>query len=236
MSAGRSAQAGKIDEIMSRASDALVSTDYGEADRLCRDAWQKAREANDFDRCARICLPLQEARRQRREAALDAPGEFLLNSLPGRDEVTSPGRYLLEPPLVGVDARRLREVASEHRVAVMVLVREPLTRAGKMPIVGVGTGPREPVVVRIRVDPPGAPLAPTWFSAMHEALGDAAIALAPRGVPADHHVDDLMDLLEAVPEHEKLIQALQAACRLAARSPASKAPRRRPLVDNPYSF
>lgn len=246
-------KAKSIDEFMDKASLALVATNYFEAEKLCVRAMSLARASNDFERMARITLPLQEARRQRRQAACDVPGCYLLGSLPEGNERLASGRYLLHPPLVGIDAQALRGLAHRQKVAITILVREPTTRAGKWPIVGVGSGPREPVVVRVQLDPPttsstriaaedsrsygsGSDVDLAWYMGAHEALGDAAIKAAPKDVPADHHVDDLLDLLEAVPDHEKLIQALAEACRVAAKAPLSSVPRRRPMMEDAFSF
>jgi hypothetical protein len=236
--ASRNTHGAKAEQWMEKASVALVATDYGEAERCCMKALSVARAANDFDLMARICLPLQEARRQRRHAACDIPGCRLANVMPAVAEVIAAGRWLLEPPLVGIDGRSLRELAARRDVPVMVLVREPQSRSGRWPIVGVGTGPREPVVVRAQVEPPADPARPdlAWFMAAQEALGDAAIAKAPRNVPADHHVDDMLDLLEAVPDHEKLLQATAQACRDAAGTEPSSLPRRRPILEDAFSF
>lgn len=236
--AGRNAHGAKAEKWMEKASVALVATDYGEAERCCMKALSIARAANDFDLMARICLPLQEARRQRRHAACDVPGCRLATAMPPPGEAMAAGRWLLEPPLVGIDGRSLRELAARRGVPVMVLVREPSAKSGRWPIVGVGTGPREPVVVRVQVEPPADPTQPdlAWFLAAQEALGDAAIAKAPKGVPADHHVDDMLDLLEAVPDHEKLIQATAQACRDAAGTEPSPLPRRRPILEDAFSF
>jgi len=225
-----------IDKFMDAASEALVATNYFDAENNCLRALRLARNANDFDSMARIVLPLQEARRQRRHAACDVSDCTVLSCMPDAEESLVTGRYMLEPPLVGIMGRQLREFASRQRVPIMVLVREPATRMGKWPIVGVGTGPREPVVVRVQVEPPKQCLDVAWYLSSHEALGDAAIRKAPRDVPADHHVDDLLDYLEAVPDHEKLIQALAEACRIAAKVPLSTIPRRRPLIEDAYSF
>ncbi len=227
----------QIDVLMDRASMALVATDYFGSESACLRAMEAAHRAHDFERMARICLPLQEARRQRRQLACDVSGCRVLTRLPRDESEITPGRYLLMPGLVGIDARNLRDLAHRARMPVMVLVREPTTRAGKVPMVGVGTGPREPVVVRSYCEPyEGESPSLEWFNAAHEQLGDEAIAKAPKGVPADHHVDDLLDLLEAVPDHEKLIQALAAACRAACGVPISVLPRRRPLREDALSF
>jgi hypothetical protein len=226
-----------VDTAMERASQALVATDYFEAEKHCVKALQLARGANDFERMARICLPLQEARRQRRLAACEIPGCVELREMPAEDEAIVPGRYIIEPPLVGVRARELRLLAQSRRIPVCVLAREPQTKAGKWPIVGVGTGPREPVVVRAYVEPPmSGDINVAWFMAAQEALGDAAIKKAPSGVPADHHVDDLLDLLEAAPDHERLIQEVAQACRMAFGTTPTTLPRRRPIVEDAFSF
>jgi len=235
----------QVDELMERASLALAATDYFEVERLSLRSLGAARLACDFERMARICLPLQEARRQKREQAWDAGPVALVRSTGDVQRPMRPGCYLVQPPLIGRDGRQLRETADRKGVPVSVLTREPLTRAGKWPIVAVGT-----LVARVQVDPPWPvervedsvskdadvrlpPLA--WFAAASEALGDAAIA---RVNPADHphhRVDDLLDFLDAHPEHEKLHQALEAACREAIGTEEPLLPRRRG-VDDPFSF
>ena len=53
-----------IDAKMEHASEALARCEYFLCERLAGEALGAAREKNDFERLARICLPLQEARRQ----------------------------------------------------------------------------------------------------------------------------------------------------------------------------
>ncbi|MBK7404040.1 MAG: hypothetical protein IPJ41_05275 [Phycisphaerales bacterium] len=237
--------AAEIDGLMERASVALGEGAYAEAERLAQRCLRSARAWLDFVRMARIVLPLQEARRQIREQAMDA-GPVALVRTPG--DVPRPlrrGCYLLQPPMIGRDGRSLRETAARKAVPVCVLAREPLMRSGQWPVVAVG-----PLVVRVRVDPPWPVerveqsmskdrddrLPPReWFASTSEALGDAAIA---RLVPGDHphyRVDDLLDFLDAHPEHEKLHQELEAACRAAIGTAEPELPRRRG-IDDPYSF
>ncbi len=217
-----------LDRVMDRASRALVATRYFEAERLCRRALEQTHRRGDYGRMARILMPLQEARRQKRQIACDA-GRCELLSRPARGR-PRPGCYLVQPPLVGMAARRFRDEADRRRVPVFILCREPLTEAGLWPLVSVGSGTarRRPPVVRARVRPP-MPLArdessPTrdsgditpsaeWFEAAGEALGDAAIASVDPGLHAAWRVDDLMALLDAFPDHEKLHQRLEDACR-----------------------
>ena len=72
-------KAGQIDGLMERATEALVQTSYFEAERMANKALGMARQINDFDRLARITLPLQEARRQRVLQAFDAGMIRILN-------------------------------------------------------------------------------------------------------------------------------------------------------------
>jgi hypothetical protein len=74
-----------------------------------------------------------------------------------------------------------------------------------------------------------------WFAASSEALGDAAIAALAEGDHPHYRVDDLLDFLDAHPEHEKLHQELERACRAAIGVGEPAAPRRRG-IDDPCSF
>ncbi|MFO0874866.1 MAG: hypothetical protein U0575_12970 [Phycisphaerales bacterium] len=228
--------AARIDAVMERASAALVGTDYFEAERLACDALAAARALGAFERMARICLPLQEARRQRMDAAFEAAAENAprrgrraasrAKDAVGRraarivglpvDEQTrlEPGCWLVEPPLVGADARRLRVAAFQASTPALVVCREPMTRGGTWPIVAVGS-----LVVRTYVVPPNDPPRPDldWFARALEAIGDAAIAQVAGEIDPVRRVDGLLARLDASPEHEKLHQALADACVVAAR-------------------
>ena len=226
-----------IDELMERASSALVRTDYFEAESLCLRAMDRALRARDFDRVSRIVMPLQEARRQRRHEATDAARVTTMRELTSRGAGMQPGCVLIEPPMVGVDARTVRAIAERKRVPLMVLVREPMAASGRWPIVAVGGGDFRAAIVRVQVEPPaGGEITPAWFLATQDALGDAAIAKVKPAWPADHRVEDLLEYLEGVPDHEKLLQAVAAAAREAMGQLATPYPRRRGTFDDPFSF
>lgn len=252
----RPASATSIDRIMDQASLALEATRYFEAERLCKKALLKAHHALDFERMARIALPLQEARRQKRQLAVDAA--FLGHAAPGLHLVDHrrnipepvPGCYLFQPPLIGADARHFRDLADAAETPALVLCREPLTRDGLWPIVAVGS-----ISLRTKIPPPfrvqrveSAPckdgttaadaprISREWVEAAAEALGDAALARLPAADPAAWIVEDLLDALDAHPDHERLHQALADACRRAALEPAPDRPRRRPIADDPFGF
>jgi hypothetical protein len=225
---------------MERASAALARTDYFEAESLCLKALERAIRARDFTSIARIAMPLQEARRQRRHEATDVGAVTTLREFAASGTgaaALKPGCILIEPPMIGADARTLRALAERKRIAVMVLVREPTTASGRWPIVAVGGGTFRPAIVRVQVQPPErGQITPAWFLSAQEALGDAAIEKVKPTWPADHRVEDLLEYLEGVPDHEKLHQALAAAAREAATQPPTPYPRRRGLLDDPFSF
>lgn len=238
--------AGGIDATMERASVALESTDYFECEKLCERALRTARTMRDFERMARICLPLQESRRLKRQLACDAGPRSLIVRGSDVPKVVEPGLYLVQPPMIGAEARSLRELADRKRVPVMVICREPLTRTGQWPIVAVG-----PRIFRAKVQPP-VPLerveekvtkdswdqvpGVAWFEGVAEALGDAGFALLPDVEHPDYRVDDLLDLLDAHPLHEKLHQWLAEACRAAIGSKAPINDRRIGPLEDPFSF
>ncbi|MFI4897116.1 MAG: hypothetical protein ACIARR_04760 [Phycisphaerales bacterium JB059] len=156
------------------------------------------------------------------------------------------GCYLLTPPMIGADATNLRNAAWAGGLAVRALAREPLTRAGKWPVVAGGD-----VIVRTHVDPPvpldrvdaaitkdayagPAPLA--WFRAALARLGEVALESVRPEDPAAHRVDDLLEILSALPDEARVIEALRHACAEAKTQRAPTLPRRRPVVDDPYSF
>jgi len=217
-----------IDGLMERASQALVETRYFECERLSLEALRLAHSVGDYERMARILMPLQEARRQKRLAAVDAGKIRVINAVIPEDQPIERGVYLIEPPLVGANGRDLRDRAEEQGVPVVVLVREPTTRTGQWPVVMVG-----PVTVRTKVTPPPHDK-PTleWVQAASEALGDAAIAEVDPSDEVFIRVDELLSYLGTVTDHEKLHQTLEAACREAAaevaRGGSSAASKRKP--------
>ncbi len=216
----------KIDELMEQASSALAKTDYFACERLALEALNLAFEVSDYERMARIVLPLQEARRQKRLEALDRGEVIRLNEadqeLLLEEHQIEAGCYLFEPLLVGADGRDLRERANQQGVPVLVVVREPRTSAGEWPIVMIG-----PQTIRTKVRPPGRKdedeVTVEWMQNASEALGDAAIMRVDTTRDASDQVGQLLDFLGTCPEHEKLHQALEGACRAAMKEAAAKA-------------
>jgi hypothetical protein len=145
----------QIDALMENASQELVARKYFHAEAHCLQAMHHAWAIRDFERISRICMPLQECRRQKRDLAIDAGNVFTLTDrTPGEDMKLQSGCYLVQPPRVGLDGRILRELADQQQVPIIVVVREPTTRLGLIPIVALG-----PVTIRARIAPP-PPTAP----------------------------------------------------------------------------
>lgn len=219
---------------------------FVEAERACVRALRLARATSDFAQLATLAGQLADIRRRKLDAALIAGPRAVVGRMADMPRPLAPGLYLIQPPMIGADARTLQETADRRGVPALVLAREPLTRAGKWPVVGVG-----PQVVRALVDPP-IPLervdaAPTrdrgdvlpeasWFLAASAALGAAALRSMEPDDPPQHRVDDLLDFLEAHPMDQSLLVALRAACEEAVGAPPPAFLRRRGGLDNPFSF
>jgi hypothetical protein len=202
-----------VQSLMTKATQALSRNHWFEAERLAAKALDMARAEGDFNLMARIALPLQEARRQRMQAAYDSKKVVILDATPGADFALAPQCYLLQPPLVGADARRLRLLALEREVPAIFLCREPRTQLGLCPVVAIGQ-----VTIRTRIDSPRTWEKPTlaWFIDACEQLGDAAIETLDLGAEPAKQVDALLERLDAFPDHEKLHQVLAATCKAAA--------------------
>ena len=217
MSGRVKAHAAKIDQLMEQASAELAATRAFEAERTAVEALRLAHQSQDFNQMTRILMPLQEARRLRRQQACDVKKVHrvstyeALESLLNGSVALKPGCYLLEPPLVGADARELRERGLAERIPVLVVAREPETRLGQWPVVTVG-----PLTVRTRLAPPKK-LDASWIQAAAEAIGEAAIAQLDPEESAESRVEHAMDLLAAVVDHERLHQVVRSICEEAHR-------------------
>jgi hypothetical protein len=153
------------------------------------------------------------------------------------DVKLKPGCYLVQPPLVGAEARRLRLTAMEREVPIAVVCREPTTATKLWPIVAISPGAAP---LRTKIKPPKDQKKPdiAWFAGALEALGDSALADIDPELELERRIDLLMIQLDAHPDHELLHQALADACRKAQHLPPPAAPRARPadaedLSDDP---
>ncbi len=206
-----------IDELIEKAAGALRRKRFFESERLASKALGLARQEGDFARMARIVPSLRDARWGRYTQALDL-GTLAIIAEPFPEQIeVKPGCYLVQPPLVGADARRLRLTALGAEVPAAVLCREPITAMKRCPVVAISSG----ATVRVRIDPPADLENPDleWFAEAMVALGDAAIESIDPEQEIDRRIDGLLARLDAVPEHDELHQCLLEACREAEKAP-----------------
>jgi hypothetical protein len=115
-----------IEDLCELGQDQLIRTRYLEAESTFMRAEALAQSANDWDRLSRLYMPLQEARRQRRQ--LCGEGLVRLDLLArGPDEVLDPASILEQYPhgqllIAGwgtlEPARRLRALAAQRGLYV----------------------------------------------------------------------------------------------------------------------
>lgn len=204
---------GPLQVIMDQASEALVNRRYFQAERLANRALHDAWVAQEYELVARICMPLQEARRQRRLLAVDTGRVVVCDgALPAAQGAIEAGCYIIAPPNVGIDARRLAESAFEQETPVIAIAHEPRTQLGRLPLVAVG-----PTTIRTQVRPP-AEFTVTWCLEAIEALEQQALAQIDEGRPLDRQIDDVVDMLDTIPESEALHITLAQLARQLSRS------------------
>jgi hypothetical protein len=202
-----------IDDLTSQAAGALADKRYSEAEGLAGKALTLARDDGDYQRMAVVVPTLSLARAGRLALAIDVGTVTILDEPFDDDVKIEPGCYLLQPPLVGAHARRLRLTALRDGIPAVVLCREPVIRLGLVPLVALGTG----ATVRTKVRPPEDLDNPSleWFIDSLDAMGEAATELDP-GLTVQKRVDALLTRLDSVPEYAGLHQCLEESCREAA--------------------
>lgn len=208
-------QSKKISKQLEAVEAAAQASRWFEAERLAVQALDNAIAAEAYDQAAAVCLPLQEARRQRAIQAIDAADEevTVLDTLEPEIEAVDAGVYLLVPYAVGADARRLRLAGLQFEVPVLAVCREPNTELGTVPIVAIGA-----TTIRAYIDPPSDPTAPTlaWVLEAQVMLGNAALEQLAPDLEHAQRIESIRAALESVPDHEGLHQALAKALRDAA--------------------
>lgn len=216
---------------MESASQALADLDYPRCEAACLDALRQAREAGDWAYYRRIVLPLQEARRQKRQAALDGPIRLGISDRPNDlSELLPPaeaGCVVLTGPATREDAAKLQQLAAESGKAVEILFADHPRGATTWTIRSfVGSA-----VHAARPAPPTgwqdqwtaaettAPPTPAhWFMQASEALGNAGLASIKNALGTVERVTEIELLLLAAGDHELLHQALADAARAAQKA------------------
>jgi len=235
----------QVDSIMEAASQALGCMDYLGCEDRCQEALTLAREQKDWGYYARVLLPLQEARRQRRMIA--AEGTIRLGSGELSGDVSEWLKRLQVGCIVlthrhGVeDAKNLVREARNQRLCVEVLLADNqvtdqlwvLRGFGGSVDVGCTLASPSAGLVDRWIDPEQAPappetsppapeapppetaLASGWFLGACEALGDAAIGQVQASVGDPKRIEELEQCLAVVTDHELLHQELAVAVRAA---------------------
>jgi hypothetical protein len=205
-----------IDDLTSQAVGALADKRYSQAEGLASKALTLARDDGDYQRMAVVIPTLSLARAGRLALAIDVGTVTILDEPFDDDIKIEPGCYLMQPPLVGAHARRLRLTALRQEISAVILCREPVIRLGLVPLVALGNG----ATVRTKVRPPEDLDNPSldWFTDSLDALGEAATELDP-GLSVQKRVDALLARLDSIPEYDGLHQCLEESCREAAETP-----------------
>lgn len=228
-----------LDDIMEDASTALVKMDYLACESLCMEALAEARRRGAWDYYARVLLPLQESRRQRRIIAAEGVVALGVNAADPQTRVTldalDAGSVVLTKPSSAADARALADRTRRDRKHVEVLLADSdaadgtwaiRSFAGPTVTCRLPAPPREwinrflrPGEVRVKpgtpADSPGA-----WFVHATESLGDAALAVIDPNLAGAARVAAIEQCLEVVTDHEIIHQRLADAARDLARDSA----------------
>lgn len=221
-------QSASCNRVMEDASVALVEMRYAECERLCLQALGLAREESDFIGYSRALLPLQEARRQRRQAASDLLIRFGSSDLPTGEALTeavldepAAGCLILTSPHDSADATRLMESAESQGRPFEVLLVNDQAGASNWHLQAIN---HKEVVAEME---PPSPL-DVWrrsdafahaFVEASERLGDAALAqVEAKDLDGIERLTQLEQMVDAVPDHEKLHQALADAARTLIRA------------------
>lgn len=145
-----------VNDTMEQASEALVLRDYHTCEHLCLEALASALAMRNFERMSRIVMPLQEARRQKRQVAESSGRLFVVGRTPPSEAELAHGIYLIHPPRVAAEGRALREHLERLGLCSLIVTREPTDKAGRIPIVAIG-----PRTVRIYLKASDGPRLPS---------------------------------------------------------------------------
>jgi hypothetical protein len=193
-------------------ADVASESDPFRAETRLARGLRAAREAGAFDLMPEMVLALADRRMARLDAAIEAARLTVVEESFEEEEVQLvAGFYLLRPPLlVGADARRIRLMAIEQSVPVLAVCHEPITGVGLCPLVAIAPG----ATIRTKVRPPAdwadAEAVADWLLEANEALGDRAVDLIDGELAAIKRLDQLLDRLDAIPEHRELHEAIAA--------------------------
>jgi hypothetical protein len=239
-----------LDAIMQQASEALVRGQYLACETLCLQALAEARQRGDWAYYARILLPLQEARRQRRIIASEGTIRLGTADLIGGVEqwlsMFDAGCIAVTHPHAVEQAHTLAQLARKQHRYVEVLFVDSDAAEDRW-VVRTFAAPSAICEMNAPVAPwlnrwiswpsddvKASPLPPAtpadWFLDACEALGDAVLAKADKVADLRQRVDLLEAALHVVPDHELLHQRLGDTARAMC---SQNAPHQPPHQSNP---
>ncbi|MCC7193473.1 MAG: hypothetical protein IT444_11890 [Phycisphaeraceae bacterium] len=226
-----------LDHIMEDASKALVKMEYLTCEALCLQALVEARRRGEWEYYARVLLPLQEVRRQRRIIAAEGVIALGVSATDPAirtkiESLTSASIVLIKPSTVA-DAIALTARARQERKYLEILFADSdaadntwtirafagSTVSCKLPApphhwIGRFFHPGEiKVTADTSTDTPGA-----WFVHATERLGDAALAAISPKLTGAAKVAALEQCLEVITDHEIIHQRLADAARALSRA------------------
>ena len=209
-------RAGRTKSIQTLVDKAASAACPFEAERLLGRALTMSHVRHDYEGMVDILERLAEVRAARRKTALASRAAIRIidDAIPETMEVER-GRYLVQPPLVGADARRLRLLALAQEVPAMVICREPTTQLGEIPIVAIGPQGS----IRTKVAPYDAAKAPSaaWFRTALDAIGAEAASRMDTTHAPDRQLEFVLDLIDTLPEDARLHEIAITLCHEAAR-------------------
>ncbi len=207
----------QTEELVRKATVALEAQAWFDAEAGALKALSSCRARSDWAAMIDVAGTLRDARCGRRSSSLvKGAVRFLDEEIPEDMEFSS-GRYLIQPPRVGADARRVRLQCIEDEIPVLVLCREPTTSTGLVPVVAIAPG----TTVRTQVKAPANERKPTatWFQSSLDALAQAALERINPEQEVERRIDAILGCLDAVPDSDALHDLLAAACQEALERP-----------------
>lgn len=201
----------QVETLVRQATDALNQSAWFDAEAAASKAMSSCRARTDWDMMIELALILREARKGRRGSSLVKGTVRILDEDIPEDMEFTAGRYLVQPPRVGADARRVRLQCLEDEIPVLVVCREPTTSSGLVPIVSIAPG----TTVRTKIKPPSNERKPTaaWFQSALDALAEAAMERIDPAQDVERRIDAILGCLDAVPDSDPLHDMLADACR-----------------------
>lgn len=212
----------ELDQVMERASRELTDMDYLACEAACLEGLAIARESEDWTGYARVLMPLQECRRQRRMIAADAGVQLGTNAC-WNDPRN--GCVAVTHPLDAAAAQDIvRQAAEQRRHAEVLWCDNPAdaetwtvrTFTGADVACEVPAPPADAINQRLTPDDSHGQAAAHWFIAASEALGDAALSAVEAPLGSAARLEQLEAMVAAVGDHEILHQRLGDAARALA--------------------